>query len=220
MNIIYLILARKGSVRIKNKNLKKIQNKSLVQRSIEFTKKISKIENIVLSTDSRKIREIGIKQGLKIPSLRPRNLSKSSTSSYETARYEIEKYEKNNKSIDAVILIQPSTPFRSINTFKKLKKIFIKESNKPLITIKKLPLNSDRLLKKKKKYIVNYDNKKKEAIYVPNGSYFFISKKNLLVNKSFFSKSMNYYEIKNYKENIDIDNKEDLFFARNLLKKN
>ena len=220
MNIIYLILARKGSVRIKNKNLKKIQNKSLVQRSIEFTKKISKIENIILSTDSKKIREVGIKQGLKIPSLRPRYLSKSTVSSYEAARYEIEKYEKNNKLIDAVILIQPTTPYRSINTFKKLKKIFIKESNKPLITIKKLPLNSDRLLKKKKKYIVNYDNKKKEAIYVPNGSYFFISKKNLLVNKSFFSKSMNYYEIKNYKENIDIDNKEDLFFARNLLKKN
>ena len=89
MNIIYLILARKGSVRIKNKNLKKIQNKSLVQRSIEFTKKISKIENIVLSTDSRKIRAIGLKQGLKIPSLRPRNISKSSTSSYETAKSSI-----------------------------------------------------------------------------------------------------------------------------------
>ena len=43
MNIIYLILARKGSVRIKNKNLKKIQNKSLVQRSIEFTKKYPKL---------------------------------------------------------------------------------------------------------------------------------------------------------------------------------
>ena len=67
---------------------------------------------------------------------------------------------------------------------------------------------------------MNYDNKKKEAIYIPNGSYFFISKKNLLKNKSFFSKSMNYYEIKNYKENIDIDNKEDLFFARKLLQKN
>ena len=66
---------------------------------------------------------------------------------------------------------------------------------------------------------MNYDNKKKEAIYIPNGSYFFISKKNLLKNKSFFSKSMNYYEIKNFKENIDIDNKEDLFLQENFYKK-
>ena len=61
MNIIYLILARKGSVRIKNKNLKKIQNKSLVQQKYRIYKEnIQKSENIVLSTDSRKIREISL----------------------------------------------------------------------------------------------------------------------------------------------------------------
>ena len=38
MKFVYLILARKGSVRIKNKNLKKIKNKSLVEYSIDFAK--------------------------------------------------------------------------------------------------------------------------------------------------------------------------------------
>ena len=60
--------------------------------------------------------------------------------------------------------------------------------------------------------------KRKQFTYLM-GHIFLFQKKNLLKNKSFFSKSMNYYEIKNYKENIDIDNKEDLFFARKLLQK-
>ena len=45
---------------------------------------------------------------------------------------------------------------------------------------------------------------------------FFISKKTLNRNKSFFSKKMNFYEIKNLKENIDIDTKDDLFFAKKI----
>ena len=60
---------------------------------------------------------------------------------------------------------------------------------------------------------------KKGTIYIPNGSYFFISKKNLNRNKSFFFKIYEFYEIKNLKENIDIDNKEDLFFAKKFYKK-
>ena len=69
-------------------------------------------------------------------------------------------------------------------------------------------------LKKKNNFITNYDNKKKETIYIPNGAYFFILKKVLNKNKSFFSKQMNFCEIKNSKENIDIDTKDDLFFAK------
>lgn len=216
MNIVYLILARAGSKRVKNKNLRKIKNKSLVEYSIEFAKKVSKIDKIILSTDSEKIRKLGIKKGLFIPELRPKKLSKSNTSSYQSARYEIARYEKINKKIDAIILIQPSTPYRSLRTFKKLKNIFIKDQSKPLISVKKISLRSDKLLKKRKNFITSYDSKKKETVYIPNGAYFFISRNHLIKNKSFFSKKMNFYEIRNLKENIDIDTKDDLFLARKI----
>ena len=72
-----------------------------------------------------KIRKIGKKRGLNIPHLRPKHISKSNTSSYKSAKYEIEKYERQNQKIDAIILLQPTTPFRSIKTFNKIKKIFL-----------------------------------------------------------------------------------------------
>ena len=134
MKFVYLILARKGSVRIKNKNLKKIKNKSLVEHSIDFAKKVAKVDKIILSTDSNLIRNIGRKKGLNINHLRPERLSKANTSSYASAIYEVKKYEKNNNKIDAIVLLQPTTPFRSVKTYNKLKKIFISDPNKPLIT--------------------------------------------------------------------------------------
>ena len=53
MNTIILILAREGSVRLKNKNLKLINKKSLVARTVEFAKKIAPISKIILSTNSK-----------------------------------------------------------------------------------------------------------------------------------------------------------------------
>ena len=216
MRFIYLILARKGSIRIKNKNLKKIKNKSLVQHSIDFAKKIAKVDKIILSTDSNLIRNIGRKKGLNISHLRPKRLSKANTSSYASAIYEVKKYEKNNNKIDAIVLLQPTTPFRSVETYNKLKKIFISDPNKPLITVKRVSLESNRIFKKKNSYLTHYDYKKRNTIFIPNGAYFFISKKTLNRNKSFFSKKMNFYEIKNLKENIDIDTRDDLFFAKKI----
>ena len=51
-----IIPAKKNSVRLKNKNLRKINGKTLVENSIVFCKKFKKISNIVLSTDSEKLK--------------------------------------------------------------------------------------------------------------------------------------------------------------------
>ena len=62
-SILFLIPARKGSKRLKNKNNLKINKKSLVERTIEFSKKISqKKDRILVSTDSIKIQKISLKK--------------------------------------------------------------------------------------------------------------------------------------------------------------
>ena len=55
--ILAIIPARGGSKGIKNKNLKKIKNKSLVCRAIEFCKNQRQIDDIIVSTDSFKIKK-------------------------------------------------------------------------------------------------------------------------------------------------------------------
>ena len=59
--IIAIILARGGSKGIKNKNIKKINNKPLLQWSLDHCKKSKKINSIWLSSDSENILKLGKK---------------------------------------------------------------------------------------------------------------------------------------------------------------
>ena len=54
-NILIVVLARKNSKRIKNKNIRKINGKSLVYITLEFAKKLG-LFNILVSTDSDKVK--------------------------------------------------------------------------------------------------------------------------------------------------------------------
>ena len=217
MKILYLILARKNSKRLKNKNLSKINNQTLVQLTIKFAKKLTSSKNIVVSTDSKKINLIANKMGIKIPWLRPKNLSKDTSSSYGAAIHAINWYEKNYESIDTVILLQPTSPFRSIKTFKTALSKFKKNPKLPLVTIKKVSFSSNKFFIKKNNLIKVYKpSKREDFIFVPNGSVFIINKKVLKKNKNFFSNKMNYVLNKNFKENIDIDTQNDLNVAKKI----
>ena len=215
MKLVYIILARKGSKRLKNKNLKKINNKTLTERTIEFSKKISNLNKIILSTDSKKIRNLGIKNKLNVPYLRPKKISESKTSSYLSALHAINYYEKTVGKIDAIVLLQPTTPYRSTKTFRKILSLFLRDASKPLISVKKINLTSNKFFIKKKNFFTKYQNNNSiKDVYIPNGAYFLITKKLLKKNKSFVSKKINVFEIKNIRENIDIDSIADLKLAR------
>ena len=58
MNFLCIIPARSGSKGIKNKNLKKIKNKSLIELSYDIALKSKIFTNIVVSTDSKKVSKL------------------------------------------------------------------------------------------------------------------------------------------------------------------
>ncbi len=62
MNILCSICMRGGSKGVKNKNFKKINNKYLFEYTLEKVKKIKKITNYIISTDSEDIIKILKKQ--------------------------------------------------------------------------------------------------------------------------------------------------------------
>ena len=96
MKILSLIMARAGSKRLKNKNLKKIKKYNLVERSINISKQLKKNDLVcdtLLSTDSKRILSIGKKNKIISPWLRPKSLSKSNSASIEAALHAINWYE-------------------------------------------------------------------------------------------------------------------------------
>ena len=80
-NIICVIPARSGSERIKNKNLIRINNITLIEYTILHALKSKLIDrNIYVSSDSKEILDIANKYNVK-GILRPKNISNNKASS-------------------------------------------------------------------------------------------------------------------------------------------
>ena len=219
MTNLIIIPARKNSRRLKNKNLSRLGKKNLVERAIDFALKIEKKNNIYLSTDSQKIKNIGLKYGIFCPSLRPKNFSASNTSSEDTCVHAIKTYERINKlKIDTVILLQPTSPFRSTTIFNKTLRIY-KKNNLATVTVSEIghkTLKNKIIFKNQNELTII---KKISEHYYTNGNLYIISKKHLMKKKTFLPNKFNISLIKSHKYSMDIDTIYDLKKAKFFLNK-
>lgn len=207
MNNLIIIPARKNSVRLKNKNLLKIRNKTLIEHTIIFAKKILPTNNILVTTDSDKIRNIAIKKKILCPWLRPKKLSNSEATSDSVILHALNWYEKRNSLVDFIILLQPTSPFRSKKTYLSCINKAKKNPDCTIITFKN----------KKKKIFLNKKNRIYEKIIkylVPNGSIYIISGKKFKKSKKLYSGVIKPEIVMSEKENIDIDYKKDYINAK------
>ena len=89
-----LVLARKGSRRLKNKNILKLGTKPLISWTLDNLKKTQFLfDNILISSDSDVIKKITKKKNLLFLK-RPAYLAKSKTSSESSALHAINFYQK------------------------------------------------------------------------------------------------------------------------------
>ena len=179
-NDLVLILVRKFK-RLKNKSFLKIKRSTLLEKTIKFSKNFT-IKIKYLFRQTTKIFKIAKKLGLICPWLRPKHLSKDSSSSYSAASHAIKWYEKKIKKIENIILLQCTTPYRSYSDFLNAYKLFKKE-NKTVVSYSNINLND----KEKKRYFEKKINDLKKKIKInnkiPNGSYFLKKKKILFKEK-------------------------------------
>lgn len=221
----FLICARGGSKEVKNKNLRKIKGKSLVERSIIFAKKFN--NNIFLSTDSQKISNIGIKNKIEIVS-RPKSLATDNVGEILVWKHYANWMKKKKFRNDFFISLPPTSPLRTLETVKKSIKTF-KKGNYDVVAVVTKSRRSPyfNIVKKKKDYIQVFANKIKYVrrqnvpktydlttiAYVINPK--FLEKNNI---KSIFNGKVGFVETKNIVETLDIDNNYDLKLAKFLLK--
>lgn len=212
MNNIAVIPARKGSQGLKNKNLLKIDNKTLIERTINFAIESKLFSRIILTTDYKNINNNKIEYRE-----RPKELSKESTTMVEVIKDVIDNC--NISKEDNIILLQPTSPFRNKKDLKRvIEQLRFFESS---ITVKEVEINTELIFSSKNKNELktkNIDNKKtnrqfNEIKYIPNGNLFGIRVRDFIVNNSFYGKTIGYVE-QFGKYNIDINKKDDLLLAK------
>jgi len=116
MKIIALIPARGGSKGIKNKNLVKINNKSLVLHSIEHALNSKSIDRVIVSTDSEKIAKLSQDNGAEVPFMRPHELAEDNVLDLPVFEHALNFLGSKEKySCDIVVHLRPTAPYREVN---------------------------------------------------------------------------------------------------------
>lgn len=112
MEVLAIIPARGGSKSIKRKNIKPILGKPMVYYSIEACQKSKYITRFVVSTEDAEIKEVCQGFGAEVVD-RPIELAQDETKTAPVMLQVADVLEKQGYKPDYVILIQPTSPFRT-----------------------------------------------------------------------------------------------------------
>jgi pseudaminic acid cytidylyltransferase len=207
-----IIPARKSSRRIKHKNIKKILGKPIISYAIKSALKSKCFEDVVVSTDSIKIKKISESFGAKVPSLRPKKLAKDEVGLIKV----ISNYLKNSKKkYDNICCIYPCAIFVDKKLILETLEAHLKSKKDYTVTINKLPIPIEKTFKLSKNKIKLFNNKNINKVsniyknsYYDSGQLFWGKEIALIKEKNIFSNKTLYYRL-NKPMYIDVNDKQD-----------
>jgi len=113
-DILGLITARGGSKGVPRKNTRMVAGKPLIGWTIEAAKAAKSVSRVVLSTDDKKIAELGERYGAAVPFIRPPELAEDASSHVNVVLHALKWFEENEQwKPDFVLLLQPTSPLRT-----------------------------------------------------------------------------------------------------------
>lgn len=213
MKILALVPARGGSKRIPEKNIRVLGQDPLIVWSISAVKGIPEICDILVSTDSDEIAKVARNAGATVPWLRPPELATDTASSVDVCLHALEWYESKNEKVDGIMLLQPTSPFRSRDSISKGIELFRLHQHCPVIGVSPAKSHPAWCFKIEKGAMLpfiedgglNMRSQDLPPAYMVNGAFYLIAPEDLRELKSFYSESMVPLVIDAPEESIDID---------------
>lgn len=220
MNILVVIPARKGSKRVPGKNMRLLGGRPLIGWTFDIAKKIKSVCNVLVTTDDSLIMELAIQEGLMAPWLRPDSLSTDTANSVDVTLHAIDWYESNYKRVDGVLLLQPTSPFRTIESINLGIELYSATPGVPVIGVSKLKHGIDSLFVGDDRCYLAQSMSNKidaiESIFEVNGGFYLVSPQQLRERKNFLVDSINLLKMPS-NESLDIDTMHDFEIAEALL---
>ena len=218
-----IIPARSGSKSIKNKNLKKIGGRSLIEHSIRSAKQINQVEKIIFSSDSKKYLKIANKIGVDILHHRSIKASKDNSTDLDFFKDFIKNYSIKDLP-DFFIHLRPTTPIRKKKYLNDAVRLFLENHKKFTAmrsaskmsesSFKTFIIKDSKLCSINNNFKLDFFNNPKNSFpntYFPNGYIDIIKTKNILKNFIHGNKVLPYLTKGRI---IDIDILSDLQYAK------
>ncbi len=142
IEILGIIPARSGSKTIKNKNLINIKGHPLIYYTLKEAKKSKLISKLIVSTDSKKIANFCKGNGVEIPFIRPKNISRDNSKDSDVINHSFNFFLKKNIIYKYIVYLRPTSPLRKHEQIDKaIKKMISNKQFTSLRSIKKINSN-------------------------------------------------------------------------------
>jgi CMP-N,N'-diacetyllegionaminic acid synthase len=217
LRILALITARGGSKRVPGKNIRLLGANPLIVWSIDVAKGIPEVCDILVSTDDSAIAEVARNAGALVPWLRPAELATDSASSADVCLHALDWYEGENGKIDGLLLLQPTSPFRSRSTVLRGIDLFRVSKLRQVLGVspaRSHPMWCFRIQEQTLRPFIedgglHLRSQDLPAAFVVSGALFLIAPADLRKLRSFISDEVIPLVIEDPRESIDIDSEWD-----------
>lgn len=150
--IAAIILARKGSKGLKNKNIRILRKKELIFWPINAAKNSKYVDDVIVSTDCPKIMKISKSFGANAPFLRPKKFARDKSTSFDAIKHCFDFFKEKKIFYKYFVLLEPTSPLTSnIDIDKAFKKFFENKRAKSLVSVSKAETSHPIFLSKKNK---------------------------------------------------------------------
>lgn len=225
MQSLFVIPARGGSKGVPGKNIKPLGGKPLIYYSLDYARAFTSDENICVTTDSEAIANCVQAVDYNVPFMRPGSLATDTAGSYEVLQHALSFYQQQGKQYDALVLLQPTSPFREKFHLQEAMELF-SQSTDMVVSVNTSALNPYynlfeengsgflRVSKGDGAYTRRQDV---PEVYAYNGSIYIINTRSLMEKRSFssFDKVIKYVMAEQY--STDLDTMADWAYAEYLL---
>lgn len=220
MQVLAVIPARSGSKGIPMKNIQKLAGKPLIQYTISSARNSKNIDRIIVSTDSYEIAKISKLAGADVPFLRPKKFSLDSSSTLDVVKHALRFLSLNQSYIpDIIVILQPTSPLRTINTIDKSIEILKKSNATSVVSVSKIKEHPYASFWYRKKYLKPFKPNSQKyyrrqdipPLYYPTGSIYTFWHNTLKKYNSIYGPKIKPMIIKEDEFNLDVDNVFNLF---------
>lgn len=226
MRFVGLIPARGGSKGIPGKNLADCAGRPLLAWTCEAARGSRSLARTLLSTDSEAIAAVGRNCGVEAPFLRPAALAQDDTTALPVLAHALEWLEAQGDKVDALVLLQPTSPLRSSAHIDEAAALFERQAADTVVSVIGVPHNChpDSVLRERDGVLVPYREgaetvtrrQDQEPLLARNGpAVLVVSRSTLRGGKLYGTRTLGYRM--SAAESIDVDTPEELALAGLLL---
>lgn len=218
MKLLALIPARGGSKRVPGKNIRAFGGKPLIAWSIEAARDSGVCVEVRVSTDDAAIADVAARHGAVVPGLRPAELATDTAASVDVALHALDHYEAAHGAVDGLLLLQPTSPFRSAATIRRAAALFAEGGGRhPVVSLSPASCHPAWCFRPTAGGLEPFlgwealarRSQDLDAAYMLNGAVYLIAPRRLREARAFLTPDTRPLLMDDAREAIDIDTPED-----------